>query len=129
MNKLTRRFLPLVALLTAFINLPAWASASAAAPSKGQSITQMLVMFALFIGVFYFLLIRPQNKKNREHRQLMSSINVGDEIITAGGILAKVKTLKEQYVVLSLNDDQTMVLQRSSIASVLPKGTLSGVAH
>ena len=128
MNRLTRRFSPIIALLIAFVNMPAWASASAAAPTKAQSITQMLVMFALFIGVFYFLLIRPQNKKNREHRQLMESINVGDEIITAGGILATVKTLKEQYVVLSLNEDQTMVLQRSSIASVLPKGTLSGVA-
>ena len=84
-------------------------------------------MFALFIGIFYFLIIRPQSKKQKQHRELVSSIKKGDEVVTAGGIIARVKACQEQYVVLLLNDQSEIVMQKGSVSSVLPKGTLADI--
>ncbi len=99
-----------------------------AAPVAGQphqgSFLSMLWLPLLLIVIFYFLLIRPQSKRAKEHRRLMDSVGIGDEIVTAGGILARVIRLKDSFVVLEVSKGVEITLQKSSIASVLPKGTI-----
>ena len=124
MNKCLGKIFLLVSLMS---SESVFAAAQQVQPSLGEALTHMLPMFVIFIGVFYFLLIRPQNKKNREHKALVNNIKVGDEVTTIGGIIASVSTITEQYAVLSLNNGNQIILQRSSIASVLPKGTISTI--
>lgn len=99
-----------------------------AAPSSAQSaqgsLWSMLPVLVIFIAVFYFLLIRPQNQRAKEHRQLLSSLAVGDEVVTAGGLVGKVSQLKENFVIVSIAEGVEITLQKSSVASLLPKGTL-----
>jgi preprotein translocase subunit YajC len=97
-------------------------AAGEAAPK--QSVSSMILMFVVFIVIFYFLLIRPQQKKAKDQRKLMDDISVGDEVITAGGILGKITKLRDNFVVLHLGQDTEITLQKSSISSILPKGTL-----
>ncbi len=104
-----------------------WAAAPAQAPSVGQGIMQMLPMFVIFIAIFYFLMIRPQNKKAKEKKQLLDSLKTGDEIITTGGIVAKIKQLTDAYVILKVGESAEITLQRGAIAAVLPIGTLDSI--
>ncbi len=81
-------------------------------------------MLILFILVFYFLLVRPQTKRAKEQKKLLGSIAVGDEVMTAGGIIGKVVRLKDNYVVLAIAKGVEITAQKGSVASVLPKGTM-----
>ena len=87
----------------------------------------MLPMLIIFIGVFYFLLVRPQSKRAKEHRQLMDNLSMGDEVITTGGIAGKVTKLRDSYAVLSIAKDVEITIQKGAIATVLPKGTLENI--
>lgn len=78
----------------------------------------------LLVVVFYFLLIRPQMKRNKEHRNMLSSLAVGDEIVTGGGVAGKVTALGESFVSVEIADGVVSKIQKQAIASVLPKGTL-----
>ena len=73
------------------------------------------------------MLIRPQNKRAKEHRELVKNLKKGDEIITSGGLLAKVTGLEEQYLKASIADGIEISLQRSAVSTVLPKGTLKSI--
>ena len=84
----------------------------------------MLPMLVLFILVFYFLLVRPQTKRAKDQKKLISSIAVGDEVMSAGGIIGRVSRLKDNFVVLTIAKGVEITVQKSSIVSVLPKGTL-----
>ena len=84
----------------------------------------MVIMFGLFIVIFYFLLVRPQQKRAKEQKSLMDSVAIGDEVVTAGGIVARITKLREGFVVLAIAEGVEMTLQKSSISAVLPKGTL-----
>lgn len=86
-----------------------------------------LVMIAVIFVLFYFMLIRPQNKRAKEHRELVSNLKKGDEIITTGGILAKVISLDDQYIKISPVDGVEFNLQRAAVSAVLPKGTLKSL--
>ncbi len=86
-----------------------------------------LIMIAAIFVLFYFMLIRPQNKRAKEHRELVGKLKKGDEIVTAGGILGKVTSLDEQYIKISVSEGVEVSLQRSAISSVLPKGTLKAL--
>ena len=100
-----------------------------ASPGAGQgaNFLHMLPMLIIFIVVFYFLLIRPQTKRSKDHKKLMGSISEGDEVMTAGGIMGRVKAMKDNYVVLTVSKGVEITLQKGSIASVLPKGTMDSV--
>jgi preprotein translocase subunit YajC len=74
--------------------------------------------------VFYFLLIRPQNKKAKEQREMLSKVAAGDEVATTGGILGKVVEVGDQFVSLEIANNVTIKLQKFQIAQVLPKGTV-----
>ncbi len=92
--------------------------------SPMSSFLHMLPMLILFILVFYFLLIRPQAKRAKEQKKLITSIAVGDEVITAGGIVGRVLRLKDNYLVLAIAKGVEITVQKGSVSSVLPKGTM-----
>ncbi|MDH3747957.1 MAG: preprotein translocase subunit YajC [Gammaproteobacteria bacterium] len=83
----------------------------------------LLPMIIIF-GAFYFLLIRPQQKKQKAHADLVSALNVGDEVLTAGGILGKVTNVTEHYAAVEIADNAIIKVQKSSISQVVPKGTV-----
>ena len=87
----------------------------------------MLWLPLLLILVFYFLLIRPQTKRAKELRQLLEGLSLGDEVVTTGGIVAKVARLKDNFVVLEIANGTEITVQKASIASLLPKGTINSV--
>jgi preprotein translocase subunit YajC len=89
--------------------------------------TFSLIMIAAIFVLFYFMLIRPQNKKAKEHRELISHLKKGDEIVTSGGMLAKVVNLDEQYIKVSLAEGVEISLQKGAVVAVLPKGTLKSL--
>jgi preprotein translocase subunit YajC len=108
-----------------------WLISTAAAQAtggSGQSGALMQIPFLLLMFVvFYFLLIRPQTKRAKEHRAMVAALEVGAEVVTNGGILGKVTQLGEQYLTLEIADGVAVKIQRATVAQVLPKGTLKSV--
>ena len=82
-----------------------------------------LPLILIFV-VFYFVLIRPQTKKQKEHQEMVSALEVGNEVVTAGGILGKIQDMNENYVQLEISENVTIKIQRQTISSLLPKGTI-----
>ena len=82
----------------------------------------LLPMIVIF-GAFYFLLIRPQQKKQKAHTELVSALKVGDEVMTAGGILGKITGVSEHYAVIQVSDNTEIKIQKASVSQVVPKGT------
>ena len=112
------RFLPLV-FVTPFVH------AQAAPPPGGQfmQIGMIVVLFA----VFYFLIIRPQRKRQKEMNSMLSALTVGDEVTTNGGILGKIRKIDENYVLVKVSENLELRFQKSAILAVLPKGTLKEI--
>lgn len=108
---------------------PAHADVTLPAPSANQPGGGMsvMLMLAIFVGFMYLVVWRPQNKRAKEHRNLLNSLAKGDEVLTAGGILGRIVKLTDSYVVLALSDTTEITLQKSSIVNALPKGTLKSV--
>jgi len=86
-----------------------------------------LVMIGVIFVLFYFMLIRPQNKRAKAHAELVNKLAKGDEITTSSGILGRVVSLDEQYIKLSVAEGMDITLQRSAVNAVLPKGTLTSL--
>ena len=82
-----------------------------------------LPLILIFV-VFYFVLIRQQTKKQKEHQEMVSALEVGNEVVTAGGILGKIQEMNENYVQLEISENVTIKIQRQTISSLLPKGTI-----
>jgi preprotein translocase subunit YajC len=87
------------------------------------SATQFLPLVLIFV-VFYFLLIRPQQKKAKEHQSLVSKLSAGDEVVTTGGILGKVIEVGDSFVTLEVAEGVRMKVQKFQVGSLMPKGTL-----
>lgn len=101
-----------------------------AAPAGGaatQSGWSTLIMMLLFGVVFYFLLIRPQSKRAKEHKSMIDSIQKGDEVVTSGGILGKVSKITDNFIVLTVANNVEMKFQKHAITATLPKGTIKAV--
>ena len=94
------------------------------ATGGGASMLQTLLLPALLLVVFYFLLIRPQSKRAKEQREMLSKVAVGDEVATTGGILGKVTEVGEQFLTLEIASGVNVKLQKFQISQVLPKGTV-----
>lgn len=86
------------------------------------------VMLGLLILVFYFLLIRPQSKRAKEHRAMVSSLAKGDEVVTNGGLLGRVTHIGEQFVTIEIADGVVVRLQRHAVHTVVPKGTIKAAS-
>ena len=104
------------------------AHASAGAPAAGGGM-EMLIMLAIFGLVFYFLIYRPQAKRVKEHKNLVSSLGKGDEVLTQGGLVGKITKVSEEkdFIEVALNDSNNIVVQKSSVTAVLPKGTMKSL--
>ena len=87
---------------------------------------QILLPVAFF-AIFYFLVIRPQSKRAKEHRAMIDALTVGSEVIFAGGLMGRVKHIEGDYAVVSLNSNTDVKVQRASVLSVLPVGTIESV--
>jgi len=83
-----------------------------------------LLLPVVMIVVFYFLLIRPQSKRAKEHRAMVAALEVGAEVATSGGIIGKVTEVSEQFLTLEIAPGVNVKVQRHTISQVLPKGTL-----
>lgn len=97
-----------------------------AAASQGDPMTSLIFMVVIF-AVFYFLLIRPQAKRAKEHKQLVAALSKGDEIVTSGGIYGKLSNVTDDYVEVDIAEGMTVKMQRQAVASVLPKGTIKSL--
>ena len=80
-----------------------------------------------FMILIYFLMIRPENKKRKSHQEMLTSLELGEEVVTAGGILGKVSKISDQYIELSIADNTKIKVQKTSISTVLPNGTLNSI--
>ena len=97
-------------------------TAYAQGAQQGDS-TGFIIMMVLMFAAFYFLLIRPQQKKQKAHAELVSNLSAGDEVLTAGGILGKITAVSEHYAVVKISDNTEIKIQKSSVSVVVPKGT------
>lgn len=102
--------------------------AAEAAEASGQaSGTSTIIMMVLFAAVFYFLLIRPQSKRQKEHKTMLEAIQKGDEVVTGGGILGKVSKITDGFVVLNVAQGVEMKFQKHAVTASLPKGTIKEI--
>jgi preprotein translocase subunit YajC len=99
-------------------------AAAQAAPGAAPGGFGSLLLPLVFIGLMFFLMIRPQMKRAKEHRELISKLAKGDEVITNGGIAGRIEELGEAFVTVEIADGVRIKLQRAAVAAVLPKGTL-----
>lgn len=99
------------------------APAAAGGDSMLSSLTGMLPLVLMFV-VLYFIMIRPQMKRQKEHRAMIEALAKGDEIATSGGLIGRVTRLGEGYLDIEIANGVEVQLQRSAVAQVLPKGTL-----
>jgi preprotein translocase subunit YajC len=96
------------------------------APSQGGTLELILPLLLMF-GIFYFLLIRPQQKKAKEHKGMVEALGKGDEIITNGGLLAKITDVDENFLTCQIAEKVEVKIQRHAVTSVLPKGTIKNL--
>lgn len=99
------------------------ASAYAQDAAAQGGLLSFLPLIVIFV-VFYFLLIRPQMKRAKEHKALISALANGDEVVTNGGLLGRVTNVGESFITLELADNVKIKLQKHAVASVMPKGTI-----
>lgn len=102
-----------------FLISPAWAQQEAGGPGF-----EILFMLGAFFLIMYFLIIRPQNKRNKEHKQMLSELSEGDEVVTSGGMLGRVTEIGDNSIALEVQRDVVVQVQKQAITTVMPKGTL-----
>jgi len=98
----------------------------AAAGPQGLGAFNIVMLVGLFV-FFYFIAIRPQRKRQKEHQEMMSALGKGDEVVTSSGILGKVTALDYNYMVLNVANNVEMKFQRLHVHAILPKGTLKSI--
>lgn len=108
----------------------AWATDAVADQGSPYSLIIMLIIFAI---IFYFTIFRPQQKRNKNHKELLNSITKGDEVLTSGGLIGRVMKITDMgYIVITLNEKTndvhyTVFIKRDCITAVLPKGTMKSI--
>lgn len=98
----------------------AWAQGAATASDPWLSMLPLVIIFV----VFYFLLIRPQQKRQKEHKDMVAKLTTGDEVVTAGGVLGKVSDVGDSFIRVDIANGVQIIVQRHTIGAVLPKGTI-----
>jgi preprotein translocase subunit YajC len=102
----------------------AWAQSAGGA--QGGGLESMLLIVLMFV-VLYFLMIRPQMKRAKEHKAMIEALQKGDEVVTAGGVLGRVSKLNENYITLEIANNVEIQVQRPSVQVILPKGTIKNI--
>ncbi len=105
---------------------PAYAQAAGAAPES--SLMSFLPLVLMFV-VLYFLMIRPQMKRAKEHKAMISALVKGDEVVTAGGVIGKITEVDEVYVTVDIGRESpvNIAVQKQAVQTLLPKGTIKGI--
>jgi preprotein translocase subunit YajC len=85
---------------------------------------ELILPLLLMFGIFYFLLLSPQQKKAKQHKKMVEALKKGDEIITSGGILAKVTDVDETFLTCKISENVEIKVQSQAVSAVLPKGTI-----
>ena len=111
-----------------FIPFISSAHAQAEAAAQGPNPLFQFGFLGLLFVVFYFVAIRPQQKRTKEHNNMLKELGKGDEVTTAGGILGKVVDVADDYVTLKVSDSTELKFQKSAVNAVLPKGTIKAVS-
>jgi preprotein translocase subunit YajC len=96
-------------------------AAPAAAPASSPY--QMFILMALMVGGMYFLMIRPQQKRQKEHQNMLSKLAAGDEVVTAGGILGRIADVSDNFLTIEIADGVRIKVQKSQVSQLVPKGT------
>lgn len=107
-----------------FLISPAYAQGGGAA---GGGIMPTLIMVGLFFVFMYFMIIRPQMKRQKEHKKLLESLDKGVEVVTSGGVAGKIRQVGENFIVVEVSDGVEIRIQKNAVASVVPKGTLESL--
>lgn len=107
-----------------FINSAYAQTADAAAPANPMF---QFVILGGFVVIFYFIIWRPQSKRAKEHKSLIESVGKGDEVMTTGGLMGKVTKIDDLYVAIEVSENVVLKMQKSSVAAVLPKGTIKSI--
>lgn len=102
----------------------AWAEGAAAGDTGLIGLLPLLLIFV----IFYFLLLRPQIKRSKDHRTMVAALAKGDEVVTSGGVLGKITSIDESFVGLDIANGLEIKVQRSAVSSLMPKGTMKGKA-
>ncbi|WP_018936590.1 preprotein translocase subunit YajC [Thioalkalivibrio sp. ALJ24] len=101
---------------------------SAAHAQEGQAagggLIEFLIMIVIFFAIMYFLIIRPQSKRAKEHRAMVEALSKGDEVVTNGGIAGKITEVGENFIRVDVADGVNIAVQKQSVQSVMPKGSL-----
>jgi len=102
---------------------------AAAAPAQQGGGMEMIIMLAVFGLVFYFMIYRPQAKRVKEHKGLMSALSKGDEVLTQGGIVGKITKVSDEkdFLVISIAEGTEVTVQKGAVNAVLPKGTMKNL--
>jgi len=95
--------------------------------APGGGMIEFLIMIAIFFAIMYFLIIRPQSKRAKEHRAMVEALAKGDEVVTNGGLLGKITEVGENFIRVELTDGVKVIVQRQSVAQVMPKGTMKDI--
>ena len=106
----------------------AYAAEGGAAPGPaGVFQYQDLLLLVGFVAIFYFLLWRPQSKRRKEHAALMGSLDKGDEVVTAGGMVGQITKVEDDFIRLKVASNVELRVQKSAVGATLPKGTLKSL--
>lgn len=106
----------------------AMAAAAPAGPQQGEPFS-FIILLVVFGLIFYFMVYRPQSKRVKEHKKLMSSLSKGDEVLTQGGFIGRIVKISEEsdFMLIALTENVEVPVQKSAISSVLPKGTMKSI--
>ncbi len=88
---------------------------------------ELIIMIALFFGIMYFMIIRPQTKRDKEHKKMVAQLAKGDEVVTTGGLAGKIVEVGESYVQLEIAEGTVVKVQKLAVSTPLPKGTLKNL--
>ncbi|NII56505.1 preprotein translocase subunit YajC [Luteibacter sp. SG786] len=110
--------------LTTFAAVAQAAAPAAGAAPQGAFGFSPLIMMAVLFGIFYFMMIRPQMKRQKEHRALLAALAKGDEVVMSGGMAGRIEDVGESFVRVEIAPGTVVQVQKGSITQVLPKGTL-----
>lgn len=117
-----------LAIIAMFTSVAAQAAGSApAGQAQGPNLISEVIFFGGFILIFYFLIWRPQSKRAKEHKSLMSGLSKGDEVITNGGMAGRITKVTDDFIVLEVAENVEIKVQKASVTTALPKGTLKDI--